>query len=329
MSALAPHVAAYLRDRLPVELGASQHTCETYSHALRLWFEFTANQHGISPSALQLEHLDATTVAAFCLYLEQERGNTGRTRNARLAAIKAFMRFIEYRVPDMLDQVRQIRAIPRKRIDEVLIGYLDREQVEAILNSPQLQTRAGIRDRAMMYLCLAAGLRVSELVTLPLSAVTLHAEPSVHVMGKGRRERALPLRKEVARDLRAWRDVRGGSGTSEFFLNARGGPMTRSGFEYVLRKHVKTAAATCLSLVGKSISPHVLRHTCAMMILEATGDIRKVSLWLGHAGTNTTQIYLRADPTEKLSIVEAMIPPNLRLGRFKASDELIRILTGR
>ncbi len=329
MSALAPHVAAYLRERLPVELGASQHTCETYSHALRLWFEFTASRHSVSPCDLQLENLDAATVAAFCEHLELARGNTERTRNARLAAIKAFMRFIEYRVPAMLDHVRRIRAIPRKRTDEVLVGYLDRPQVEAILNAPILETRSGIRDRAMMHLCLAAGLRVSELVTLPSSAVTLHAEASVHVMGKGRRERALPLWKEAARDLRAWRDVRGSSVAHEFFLNARDGPMTRSGFEYVLRKHVARAAVSCPSLVGKKVSPHVLRHTCAMTVLQATGDIRKVSLWLGHAGLNTTQIYLRADPTEKLSVVEAMIPPKLRRGRFKASDELIHILTGK
>lgn len=329
MSVLSPHVSAYLRDRLPVELGASQHTCDTYSHALRLWFVFTADQHGITPSALKLEHLNATTVAAFCKYLENERGNCARTRNARLAAIKAFMRFIEYRVPEMLDQVRQIRAIPKKRIDEVLVGYLNREQVEALLNSPKLQTRAGVRDRAMMHLCLATGLRVSELVTLPLSAVILHSEPSIHVLGKGRRERALPLCKELVRDLRAWRDVRGDSPVPEFFLNARNESMTRSGFEYVLRKHVTHASATCLSLTGKTVSPHVLRHTCAMTILEATGDIRKVSLWLGHAGTNTTQIYLRADPMEKLSIVECMIPPTLRHGHFKASDDLICILTGK
>lgn len=328
MNALAPHVSAYLRDRLPVELGASRNTCETYSHALRLLFVYTANQRAITPSALQLEHLDATTVAAFCLYLEQERGNSGRTRNARLAAVKAFMRFIEYRVPDMIDQVRQIRAIPRKRIDEALVGYLDQEQVNAILNSPQLKTRLGIRDRAMMHLCLEAGLRVSELVTLQLNAVTLHAEPSVHVMGKGRRERALPLSKEVARDLRRWRDVRGNNGALEFFLNARGGPMARSGFEYVLRKHVTSATINCVSLADKRISPHVLRHTCAMTILQATGDIRKVALWLGHAGINTTQIYLRADPLEKLSIVEGLIPPKLRQGRFKASDDLIRMLSG-
>ena len=178
----------------------------------------------------------------------------------------------------------------------------------------------------MMHLCLAAGLRVSELVELPLSALILHSEPAVHVLGKGRRERALPLWKEAAKDIRAWRDVRGDCPAAECFLNARGGPMTRSGFEYVLRKHVANATAQCPSLVSKRISPHVLRHTCAMRILEATGDIRKVSLWLGHADISTTQIYLRADPNEKLSIVELLVPPKLRRGRFKASDALIASL---
>jgi integrase/recombinase XerD len=239
------------------------------------------------------------------------------------------MRFIEYRVPAAFDQIRQIRSIPSKRTDQVLVGYLDPPQIEALLNAPSLQSRIGIRDRAMMHLCLAAGLRVSELVTLPLSAVTLHSQPVVHVLGKGRRERALPLWKAVARDLRAWRDVRGGAVAPEFFLNARDGPMSRSGFEYVLRKHVAVARASCPSLTGKTVSPHVLRHSCAMTILHATGDIRKVSLWLGHAGLNSTQIYLRADPTEKLTIAEAMIPLTLRKGRFRASDELIRLLTGK
>ena len=329
MSALAPHVAAYLRERLPVELGASRHTCETYTHALRLWFEFAAARHGVAPCALEIEQLDAATVASFCEHLEQVRGNVPRTRNARLAAIKAFMHFIEYRVPAAFDQVRQIRSIPSKRTDQVLVGYLDAPQIEALLNAPSLQTRIGIRDRAMIHLCLAAGLRVSELVTLPLSAVTLHSQPAVHVLGKGRRERALPLWKAVARDLRAWRDVRGGAGAPECFLNARDGPMSRSGFEYVLRKHIASARASCPSLTGKTVSPHVLRHTCAMTVLRATGDIRKVSLWLGHAGLNSTQIYLRADPAEKLAIAEAMIPPTLRKGRFRASDELIRLLTGK
>ena len=329
MSALAPHVAAYLRERLPAELGASRHTCETYTHALRLWFEYAAMRHGVTPSTLELEQLDSETVLSFCEHLEVVRGNSARTRNARLSAIKSFMHFVEYRVPAMLEQVRQIHAIPRKKTDQKLVGYLDRLQITALLNAPDLTTRSGIRDRAMMHLCLSAGLRVSELVTLPLSALTLHGEPSVHVLGKGRRERALPLWKGVARDLRAWRDVRGGgSGAVECFLNARGGPMTRSGFEYILHKHVAHATRSCSSLADKTVSPHVLRHSCAMTVLQATGDIRKVSLWLGHAGLTTTQIYLRADPTEKLGIVEALIPPSLRQGRFHASDALIALLKG-
>ena len=329
MSALAPHVAAYLRERLPSERGASRHTCETYTHALRLWFEYVARQQGITPSALELEHLDSQAVLRFCEHLEVVRGNTARTRNARLSAIKSFMRFVEYRVPSMLDQVRQIHAIPRKRTDHKLVGYLDRTEITALLNAPDLATRSGIRDRAMIHLCLCAGLRVSELVTLPMAALTLHSEPSVHVIGKGRRERALPLWKEVARDLRAWRDIRGSDrGAVECFLNARGGPMTRSGFEYVLHKQTAQAAKSCSSLADKTVSPHVLRHSCAMTVLQATGDIRKVSLWLGHAGLTTTQVYLRADPTEKLSIVEAMIPPDLRQGRFQASDALIALLSG-
>ena len=326
MTALAPHVAAYLSERLPVELGASRHTCETYTHALRLWFEYAAELYAVAPSELTLEQLDASTVASFCEHLEQIRGNGARTRNARLVSIKSFMRFVEYREPVMLEQSRQIHAIPAKRTTIKLVGYLDNEQVEALLNSPATDTRYGLRDRAMMHLCLAAGLRVSELVELPLSALILHSEPAVHVLGKGRRERALPLWKEAAKDIRAWRDVRGDCPAAECFLNARGGPMTRSGFEYVLRKHVANATAQCPSLVSKRISPHVLRHTCAMRILEATGDIRKVSLWLGHADISTTQIYLRADPNEKLSIVELLVPPKLRRGRFKASDALIASL---
>lgn len=328
MNALAPHVSAWLRERLPLELGASRHTCATYTYAMKLWFEYAADRHDVRPCNLSLEQLDAATVAGFCVYLETVRGNSASTRNARLATIRSFMRFVEYRVPAMLEQIRQISAIPNKRTDRKLVGYLNPDQIESLLNAPDPTTRTGIRDRAMIHLCLSAGLRVSELVTLPLNALTLHAEPAIHLLGKGRRERALPLWKTVARDLRAWRDVRGDSKALECFLNARDGPMSRSGFEYVLCKHVAAATSTCPSLIGKTVSPHVLRHTCAMTVLLATGDIRKVSLWLGHAGLATTQTYLQADPTEKLSIVELMVPLNLRVGRFSAEDDLIRQLTG-
>jgi site-specific recombinase XerD len=172
-------------------------------------------------------------------------------------------------------------------------------------------------------------LRVSELVGVRIADITLQTHPSVVIHGKGRRERCLPLWKVTAAALRAWWAVRGTISTPEFFVSARGHAMTRSGFEYILAKHVETAAATCPSLVTKRVSPHVLRHTCALTVLQATKDLRKVSLWLGHAHMETTEMYLRVDPSVKLEALEAMIAPTLRSGRFKATDKLIASLTAR
>ena len=329
MIPIAPHVTAFLREHLPIHRGASQHTCETYAYALKLLFEYASNRLKVTPSSLAMEQLDAVLILGFLDHLEIDRGNRPRTRNARLAAIKSFVRFTGNRQPALLDQVHRVLAIPPKRTDDKLVGYLKMTEMQAVLNAPQLETRAGLRDRAMIHLCFAAGLRVSELVTLPYDAVTLHAEPAVRVIGKGRKERCLPLWKQVAADVRAWVRVRGDVPAAELFVNARGGPMTRAGFEYVLRKHVEAAASSCPSLARRSVTPHVLRHTCAMTILQATKDLRKVSLWLGHADMKTTQVYLRADPTEKLDAIEAIIPPSLRRGRFRAPDKLIASLIDR
>jgi site-specific recombinase XerD len=178
----------------------------------------------------------------------------------------------------------------------------------------------------MMHLCFAAGLRVSELVEAMAANLSLQRTPSLLVKGKGRKERCLPLWKETATDLRAWLTVRGDVRVPELFVNAEGAPMTRAGFEYVLEKHARAAAETCPSLRDRSISPHQLRHSCAVIMLQATHDIRKVALWLGHADIRTTEVYLRMDPSEKLEAVEAVVPPELRRGRFKAPDALIASL---
>jgi integrase/recombinase XerD len=326
MTAIAPHITAFLRERLPRQRGASEHTCQSYAYAFQLLFLYASERFNVNPSALELEQLDAPLIMDFLEQLETQRGNTASTRNARLAAIKSFMRFCEYREPAILDQSRRILAIPFKRTDIALIAHLSTTELEAILTAPDLRGRAGVRDRAMLHLCYSAGLRVSELVGLPLAAVDLQSSPSILVQGKGRRERCLPLWKQTATDLRAWLAVRGEALAPELFLSARGQPMTRSGFEYVLRKHVRTACEHCPSLNGKRVSPHVLRHSCAMMILQATGDLRKVSLWLGHADMQTTEVYLRADPTDKLEAVEAIIPPALKRGRFTVPDKLIESL---
>jgi site-specific recombinase XerD len=210
-----------------------------------------------------------------------------------------------------------------------LVHYLTVEEMQSLLNVPDVHRRDGIRDRAMLHLCFAAGLRVSELVSLPLQALEFYPMPSVHVLGKGRKERTLPLWKETAVDLRNWLAVRGDTPARELFVNAHGAPMTRSGFTYILHKHMKTAAQACASLQKKRVSPHVLRHTSAMVVLQATGDIRKVALWLGHDDIQTTEVYLRADPTEKLEALDAVVPPTLKRGEFRVPDKLIALLHGK
>jgi integrase/recombinase XerD len=326
MTPLAPLITVFLREHLPKVRGFSPHTCDTYAYAFRLFFLFASKKLGVRPSELSIEQLDSKLVLEFLTEIEKNRGNSPSTRNARLAAIKALMRFVEFKMPCMLEQVRQIQLISSKRHDSPLIKHLTLEEVKVILNAPDPTTRLGIRDRAMLHLCFAGGLRVSEVVELPLQNVFLQKMVSVKIMGKGRRERCLPLWKETAKDLRAWLAIRGNMPSTELFVNADGTAMTRAGFEYILDKHVKTATKTTPRLLDRKISPHQLRHSCALLMLQATRDIRKVSLWLGHADIRTTEIYLRVDPSEKLEAMEAVIPPSLRRGRFKAPDELIASL---
>jgi len=327
MTSLATHVSVFLRERLPLESRASERTCETYALALRLFFEFTAQQLKVRPSSLRLEQLDAPRVQAFLQHLEKQRHNSPATRNVRLAAIRTFMRFIEHREPAALEQVQRIRAIPMKRTDTRLVNHLNREEMQALLDAPSPHTRDGIRDRAMLYLAYSAGLRVSELVGLRMDDLTFSPHACVHVLGKGRRERALPLWRETATALRTWLAQRPPGRATEAFLNSQGAALTRSGFEYILDKHVQTAAKRCPSLLTKRVSPHCLRHSCALLILQSTGDIRKVALWLGHASTQTTEMYLRADTTTLLEVMNATPPPSLRKGHFRPPDQLIALLT--
>lgn len=326
MTLLAPHLTAFLRERLERERAVSPHTRDSYAYAFQLLLTFASKHLRVPPSALSLEQLDAELVLAFLEHLETERRNTARSRNARLAAIKSFMRFLEHRTPASLDTWRRVLAIPSKRTDERLVGYLTREEMQAVLDAPDPTTRGGLRDRALFHVAFAAGLRVSELIGLQLTDVTWQPRVTIRVRGKGRRERVLPLWKETTTALRAWITVRGEVPCPEIFLNARDEPLSRDGAEYVLEKHVREAAVRCPSLVGKRVSPHVLRHTCAMHTLQATRDLRKVALWLGHASLQTTEIYVRADPSEKLDAIDAMVPPTLRRGRFRAPDKLLASL---
>lgn len=329
MTALAPHLSAFFEQRLTLECGASVNTRDSYAYAFKLLLEYTSNRLKVTPSRLEVEQIDAPMVADFLNDLETTRSNGPSSRNVRLAAIKSFMHFLEYRVPPVMEQIQRVLAIPMKKTSSRLVRHLTTVEIQALLDAPKPIDWSGIRDRAMLHLAFAAGLRVSELTGLRLEDLSLQPHTSILVHGKGRRERRLPLWKQTTAALRAWLAVRGVIPAPELFLNARREPMTRAGFEYILRKHVRTATENCPSLATKRISPHVLRHSCALTVLEATNDLRKVSLWLGHANMQTTEMYLRVDPAIKLEALNAVIAPRLRSGRFRASDQLIASLTER
>lgn len=327
MTALAPHLTAFFREHIARERAMSMNTSDSYAYAFRLLLDYASKRLDAAPSRIMIEQIDASLVVDFLNDLEARRGNKPSSRNVRLAAIKSFMHFMEFRVPSALEQVRRVLAIPMKRTDTRLVRHLITEEIQALLDAPIPVDWAGIRDRAMLHLCFAAGLRVSELTGLQIKDLCLHPKASILVHGKGRKERCLPLWKQTTAALRAWLAVRGAVCGPELFLNVRREPITRSGFEYILEKHVHVAARKCPSLLSKRVSPHVLRHSCALSILEATKDIRKVSLWLGHANMQTTEIYTRTDPSIKLEALDAATAPHLRSGRFRASDKLIASLT--
>ena len=327
MTDLAPQVAVFLREHLPRDRRVSRHTVASYAFSFQLLVGFAAERLGTRPCRMTVEQLTVPVILDFLNSLEQKRGNTARTRNLRLAAIKSFFRYLEFRAPVCLDLAQQIHAIPYKRFDQALVDYLDRDELQAVLDAPDTTTSNGVRDRAMLHLAYAAGLRVSELIGLKSGDLGFNLE-TVHVMGKGRRERTLPLWKETQTVLSDWLAVRPDVTTNYLFLNARGAGMSRHGFARRLALHVAVACSKVPSLAGKRVSPHVIRHSCAIHTLEATrGDIRKVSLWLGHTSVQTTEIYLRTDPIMKLEMVSDMAPPNIRKGKFrKASDELMAML---
>lgn len=285
------------------------------------------SDYGVRPSEIQVEQLGAELILDFLDHIESDRANTPRTRNARLAAFKSFFRYLEYRAPACLDIALQVQAIPSKRIEQPLVDYLTRAELQALLDAPDRRTASGVRDRAMLHLAYAGGLRVSELTGLRLDDVSQPAMDTIHVLGKGRRERVLPLWKETQTVLKDWLRIRPSGKDSAVFLNARGEAMSRHGFASRLAAHLKTAQRSAPTLAQKRVTPHVLRHTCAIHTLEATGDIRRVALWLGHSSVLSTEIYLRVDPAEKLDILDAGAAPQIKKGTFTGvSDRLLAML---
>lgn len=327
MTDLAGPLAAFLQEHLPRDRGASPHTVASYAASFKLLAVFAAERHKLRPCRLEVGHLDIPTLLAFLQHLETDRDNGVRTRNARLSAIKSFFRYLEFRHPECLDLAAQVHALPQKKADLPPVDYLDRDEVRALLEAPAADTASGLRDRAMLCLAYNAGLRVSELVGLSLDDLQAPALDRIRVLGKGRRGRVLPLWKETRGALRSWLAVRPDSPDRHLFLNASRTGLTRRGFAKRLALHAEAAARAVPSIAGKAVTPHALRHACALHTLEATSDIRQVALWLGHASLRSTEMYLRVDPANKLVILAAQQPPNLRRGSFEGEhDELLAML---
>lgn len=313
-------------DRLMCQRQTSPHTIAGYRDTFRLLLLFAQQKLGKDPSILALEDLDANMIGAFLDHLEKERSNSPRSRNVRLAAIHSFFRFVAFQAPAKAALIQRVLAMPGKRYDRNLVGFLDLEEVAAILAAQDRSTWAGRRDYLLLLLAVQTGLRVSELTALRPEDITLGSGAHVRCMGKGRKERCVPLRKEAASALRAWIAENATRNRNVLFPNARGGKLSTDGVQFLLAKHAKTASKVCPSLMKKRVSPHVLRHTTAMDLLRHGVDRSVIALWLGHESMETTQAYLTADLEMKQRALAKLEPGKAKLPLFRPDDRLLAFL---
>jgi site-specific recombinase XerD len=326
VSSLAPTLEAFFTDRLLTQRQASPRTVAAYRDTLRLLLTFAQQRTGSPPCRLDLADLDADLVAAFLTHLERDRRNGARTRNARLAAIHSLFRYAALRHPEHAALIQRVLAIPAKRYDRTLVCFLTPPEVDALLAAPDRSTWLGRRDHALLVLAVQTGLRVSELTTLTLSDLHLGQAPHVRCHGKGRKERATPLTRQTVNVMRDWIRERAGSGTEPVFPTRQGHPLSVDAVQWLLAKHVTTATSLCPSLRSKTVSPHTLRHSCAVNLLRAGVDIATIALWLGHSDIRATQIYLHADLAIKERALVRTTPPNITPGRYRPPDPLLAFL---
>lgn len=324
---LAPLLERFFTQRLITQRHVSPHTVSSYRDTFRLLLAFTRQRLHKAPVHLALEDIDAPLIAAFLEDLEKGRGNTVRTRNLRLTAIRSFFHYVAYEAPTHAGHIQRVLAMPSKRYARTLVTFLSRPEIDALLAAPDQRTWSGRRDHALLLLAVQTGLRLSELINLRPSDVSLGAGAHVRCMGKGRKERCTPLTKQTVAVLQTWSREPPRKGTEMLFPNARGGRLSADGVQYLLAKHLAIARQTCPSLARKRITPHGLRHTAAMELLQAGVDRAVIALWLGHESLETTQIYLDADLTSKAAILAKMTPVNARSGRYRPDDQLLAFLT--
>jgi site-specific recombinase XerD len=324
VTAAAATVQAFFTERLIAQRRASPHTIAAYRDAVRMLLLFASRRTTKQLSKLDFTDLNATTVAAFLDHLERERANSVRTRNARLAAIHSLFAFAAQQHPEHSNDIARVLAIPAKRTDHRIVEFLTGDEVTELLDQPDRGTRTGRRDYTMLHLAVQTGLRASELTGLRRRDLHLGTGPHVSCMGKGRKRRITPLTADTTALLRTWMAERGGEPDDVLFPSSRGTPLSHD----ALAQRIALYAARCPQLAGRTITPHVLRHTAAMRLLRAGVDSTVIALWLGHESVVTTQIYLRADMELKQRALDRTAPTGTRPGRYKPPDRLLAFLEG-
>ena len=320
-------IQRFFTDRLCVQMEASRHTVAGYRDTFRLLLRFASARHGKPPVKLTVEDIDADLVADFLVHGETARGNSARSRNTRLAAIRSFFRYVAMTDPTRLLHCQRILAMPNKRYVKRAVTFLDADEIAALLAAPDRTTWAGRRDHALLLLAIQTGLRASELVNLRCNDVVLGSGAHIRCMGKGRKERCTPLRRDTARLLAAWIGDRP-DGSSPLFPSIRGEKLSRDALEHLVRKHCLTASRACPSIGTKRVTPHTLRHSTAMDLLHHGVDQAVIALWLGHESVATTQVYIHADMRMKERALARVAAPATPTGRFQPDDQLLAFLEG-
>jgi integrase/recombinase XerD len=323
---VGPLLQSFFMEHLCHHKRLSPQTVKSYRDTFRLLLQYLQATMAKKPSALSIVDLDAPVILSFLESLEQQRHNQAQSRNVRLTAIRSFFRLVAMRDPASVGVATRVLAIPLKRIDQRLVGYLTRPEVDAILAANNLTEWTGRRDHALLLSLYNTGARVSEIISLRRSHFSFGVKSFVQFKGKGRKERAVPLWHSTARVLQAWfRELDDGSSTVAF-PNARGSSLTRDGVNYILQQAVERAAATCLSLKNKRVFPHIFRHSCALHLLQSGVDITVIALWLGHESIQTTHGYIEADMAIKEQALQKLAPAGKTITRFKADDALLTFL---
>lgn len=319
---------SFFTEKLMAQRRASEHTVASYRDSFRLLLAFATKRLGKQPSTLAIEDVDATLISKFLDHLERDRGNSVRSRNVRLAAVHSFFRYVAMNEPAYLLHCQRILAIPNKKYERKTVGFLDEDDIEALLKAPDLTTWLGRRDRALLLLATETGLRVSELIGLRREDLDLGTGAHVRCRGKGRKQRATPLLKPAVKVLKTWMSENGGPPSAPLFPSSRGGPISRDAVEALLKRHLAKASELRPELKGKKATPHTLRHSRAMSLLQHGVDRSVIALWLGHESVETTQIYLHADMGLKEKALAHTTPKKQKPARYRPGDRLLAFLEG-